>query len=308
MKQWKRPRLCRVEMNERKKQIMESGMQSFPVLAFYNDLDSMRAQMVPWHWHPECELIYMEEGSAVVSINQTTVELKEKEGLFINANCLHRVEKQATTCISYSFVFDAQSLFGEGDTLIFQRYVQPLLQDENLPYVFFKSTFPWQQEALTTLYEAFQIYEQGDFGYEWRLREQLSHLWYLIITHKQEQRLAIVPETLAFQRVKKMLARIQQQYAQELTLHEIAQAANISEREALRCFQSVLQDSPIAYLVKYRLLQAAAKLEEEKRSITEIAFSCGFSDPGYFSKQFKRYFQSSPQAYRKLLQKKQRNS
>lgn len=307
MKQWERPRLCRVEMNERKKQIMESGMQMFPVLAFYNDLDVMHAQMVPWHWHPECELIYMEEGSAIISINQTTVELKQKEGLLINANCLHRVEKQEATCLSYSFVFNAQSLFGDENALISQRYVQPLLKDVNLPYIIFKTTSPWQQEALATLYEAFQIYEQGEFGYEWLLREQLSHLWYLIITHKQEQRMNIVPETLAFQRVKKMLTRIQQQYAQELSLHEIAQAANISEREALRCFQSVLQDSPIAYLVKYRLLQAATQLEEEK-SISEIAVSCGFSDPGYFSKQFKRYFQQSPQAYRKMLQKKQRNS
>jgi len=59
--------------------------------------------------------------------------------------------------------------------------------------------------------------------------------------------------------------------------------------------------SPYHYLLGLRLDKAARLLKETKRSVTDIAFDCGFNDGNYFSRSFHRYFGRSPRTYRKVL-------
>ena len=42
-----------------------------------------------------------------------------------------------------------------------------------------------------------------------------------------------------------------------------------------------------------------------KRSIKDIALDCGYSDPLFFSRMFKKYYGMSPQEYRKWLSSKE---
>ena len=61
-------------------------------------------------------------------------------------------------------------------------------------------------------------------------------------------------------RIEKMLQYIQDFYAEPIPLTKIANAAGLSERECLRCFHRMIGDTPIQYLLKYRLMQSAAML------------------------------------------------
>ena len=49
-----------------------------------------------------------------------------------------------------------------------------------------------------------------------------------------------------------------------------------------------------------RLSHAKALLKETSHTISEIAYQCGFNDPEYFSRVFKKEFGSSPSEYRNL--------
>jgi AraC-like DNA-binding protein len=48
------------------------------------------------------------------------------------------------------------------------------------------------------------------------------------------------------------------------------------------------------YVVRYRLRQAYSLLKNPNISITDVAFSVGFSEVSYFSRIFKKYFGVSP--------------
>ena len=97
-----------------------------------------------------------------------------------------------------------------------------------------------------------------------------------------------------------MMAFIHEHYAESITLNEIAASANIGEREALRCFKRSIGESPIQYLLKYRLMQSAHLLAtEHQRSLSDIALACGFEAPSYYARQFKRFYQCTPREYRK---------
>jgi AraC-like DNA-binding protein len=61
----------------------------------------------------------------------------------------------------------------------------------------------------------------------------------------------------------------------------------------------------MSFLLKIRM-ERARLLLAEKLTIEQIASSVGFLDPLYFSKQFKKWYGSSPTEYRAMLQGKER--
>ena len=97
--------ICEIELDERRQEIMEAGSQRFPISGFYNNLQEMPANEIPWHWHDHIEVIYVNHGSASIHIQQDKFLIHEEEGIFINANVLHSIKKHDENCIFYSFVF-----------------------------------------------------------------------------------------------------------------------------------------------------------------------------------------------------------
>ena len=57
------------------------------------------------------------------------------------------------------------------------------------------------------------------------------------------------------------------------------------------------------YLNEYRLERAAELLHHEDKTVTEIAFECGFNDLSYFIKSFRRQYELSPSVYRNQSEK-----
>ena len=139
------------------------------------------------------------------------------------------------------------------------------------------------------------------FGYEFTVREQVSRILLNVFQIFEEilrlPRQAPDGDTL---RMEKMLEYIHSHFSDSVGLKEISGAAHIGERECLRCFRRTIGDSPIQYLLKYRLMRGAEMLlSEPERSISHISSACGFDYPGYFAKQFKRFYQYSPREYRR---------
>ncbi len=69
-----------------------------------------------------------------------------------------------------------------------------------------------------------------------------------------------------------MLAFIHAHSSEEITLSDIASSSLLGEREALRCFRRTINENPIRYLMKYRLMKSADRLLNKRTlSIGEIA-------------------------------------
>lgn len=85
-----------------------------------------------------------------------------------------------------------------------------------------------------------------------------------------------------------------------LTRHitDIADAAGICTRECQRIFRQYLHYSPIGYIRRKRIFNAAQLLSDTDRPVTDIALDCGFSNTSYFSKQFRELMGSTPGEYR----------
>lgn len=93
---------------------------------------------------------------------------------------------------------------------------------------------------------------------------------------------------------------IAQNYSYPITVAEIAAHANVSRSCLFRAFKAAHGCSVQDYLLRIRLSAASELLCTTALSVTEIAYSCGFSDANYFSKIFLKKKNMSPSHYRQL--------
>ena len=91
-----------------------------------------------------------------------------------------------------------------------------------------------------------------------------------------------------------VLEYIDYHYTEELSLGKLSSMANMSSYYFCRLFKSLTGKSPTEYITLLRLNKATTLLQENKLNITEVAFSVGFNDSNYFSRQFKKYKKVSP--------------
>ena len=85
-----------------------------------------------------------------------------------------------------------------------------------------------------------------------------------------------------------------------LSLKEISKIVNISPRQLNRLFKKNLKKTTMDIYRKLRLELAQKLLAQSHLSITEIAFSCGFSSSSQFSQSFKEKFGVMPSKYKNL--------
>ena len=185
------------------------------------------------------------------------------------------------------------------DSIFYRQFVQPLLNHSDPELVLLKPDIPWQKEALMAIECAWQQCAQEQPGFPFRVRNALSDLVYLL--HSQLSPAATVnsKNQRDAQRIKAMLDCIHRQFDADLNTAAIAASASISESECLRCFRATIGTTPIQYLKKYRIQQAARLLTESTEKISEIAVKCGFQDMSYFTKSFREQMGSTPSEYRK---------
>ena len=102
---------------------------------------------------------------------------------------------------------------------------------------------------------------------------------------------------------QKVLEYVQEQYQQNITVEKLADAAAMSVAHFSRLFKKATGQSPMAFVMAYRVEQAKKKLTQPDTPIIDIAMACGFADQSHFNRVFKKHQGTTPRAYRQLLSK-----
>lgn len=99
---------------------------------------------------------------------------------------------------------------------------------------------------------------------------------------------------------------INDHFSEPLTLSFLAQKYSFSPAYLGRLFRKEMGVQFNDYLRNLRIREACDMMEDTEMSINDIAEKCGFSDPYYFSRQFKQVMQMSPQQYKQLRNTEQK--
>ncbi|CAH9050511.1 HTH-type transcriptional activator RhaS [Pseudoalteromonas sp. CIP111854] len=96
---------------------------------------------------------------------------------------------------------------------------------------------------------------------------------------------------------------IRAHYHRHISIEELAQLAHLSVSALERRFKKHLAKTPNQFINEIRLENARKLLVETRLPVSQVAYQCGFSEPSYFSKQFRRLFGEIPSQLRKELRK-----
>jgi len=103
------------------------------------------------------------------------------------------------------------------------------------------------------------------------------------------------------ERLNRALSVIDARFAERLTLHELAEAATLSERTLNRYFVQHLGESVGKYLNRVRIGHACRMLVTTSWPISVIASRSGFPNVANFNRQFRVMKQTTPAAYREAF-------
>lgn len=302
----------------------QHGTPDFPIQFYVDELHLFQQRQVPLHWHFEPEFFVIRGASVQVQVGHHLVLLNPGEGIWISSNTLHRFQQIGETqeCPCPNIVFSAE-IIAPHSSVIYEKYVTPLLDAPDLPYVVLSPEVFWQKEILERLdtvfallqeygpksaYEAFPYLDFGSRelngqGYEMQVQRRLSEVWQSLFARIEEvPRFAQDKKALQAQvRLQQMIAYIREHYRDAVTLQDLTLAANISKSEAARCFQAYTSVSPIEYLLQYRVKMAQRLLHLTTQSVQEVSLECGFRSLSYFVKAFRERVGVTPGEYRRKI-------
>ena len=102
-------------------------------------------------------------------------------------------------------------------------------------------------------------------------------------------------------RINSVVIYIEKNIDKPLNLDDIACHANFSPFHFHRIFTALERETPAEFILRLRAEKVARLLQEQKNtSITEIAYSCGFSNYTSFNRAFKKHFGMTAQEFRKF--------
>ncbi|MGI5894690.1 MAG: helix-turn-helix domain-containing protein [Candidatus Merdivicinus sp.] len=107
------------------------------------------------------------------------------------------------------------------------------------------------------------------------------------------------PDSATAEIMEEILARFHRDFRQELSVAELAREYGMSECWLIRAFKARTGQTPQRYLTGIRLGQARELLSSSPLNVGEIAAFCGYENPLYFSRIFRKYTGASPSDYRR---------
>lgn len=91
---------------------------------------------------------------------------------------------------------------------------------------------------------------------------------------------------------------IRNNYSKDISLDEVSRQANISPYYFSKIFKEETGENFIEYLTNIRIDKAKELLINTEYSMKEICTMCGYADPNYFSRSFKKNVGLSPTEYK----------
>ena len=284
--------------NQFQKELKQHGNEQFPFLVSYQKLSEYESGSFMWHWHPEIEITYVQKGTMCYKVNHMVYHLKEGDIVFNNSGALHSgtMENQKD-CAYIPVTFDSRLIYGFFQSTVNSKYVDPVIQDSMLPAICIDQSEPWHKPFREYLLRIIDLDEKKPDFYELDITICLQSMWRLLLEHITYEPQASRENSLEYDRIKKILSYIEENYQNKITLNDIAGHIHLCESECTRLFKRHMNTTLFAFLQEYRIERSLEFLQDDQ-PVSAVADKAGFSDPNYYSKVFAKIKGCSPRDYR----------
>ncbi len=259
------------------------------------------------HIHSAIEMLYFTNGNYSVNINGVYTPVSRGDIVLFRPNTIHSIWHTDNSFGCYYVLQISSDLllnFFKSDEGV--KYILPFLSTEEGDKSIFtkdelsdKITGIWQ--SMIDEYKGNKLwlwpYEKA---YSCALIVELFKQFFLQTAKEKKDVPSINVDMLAL--IHESLTYINENYAEDLTAAECAKQINLSYSYYAKLFHAVVGKSFKEYHREVKLSQAYNYLVTTTKSITDIAFACGYKSSAYFSKEYKEVYGVTPKETRKLKQ------
>ncbi|MBR3966553.1 MAG: helix-turn-helix transcriptional regulator [Clostridia bacterium] len=249
----------------------------------------------------------MENGKFIITEYNTPFRAIDTKGKKVEFECRHSSCFIVTFSGKIKFTTDDTVLFSDKDHSVFLpeglKYTNECIEDAESIVFNFKTLEKFSKPlSLAASSEDFAREKCKSIKSASLLGEPLSHILalkelYSLSCELFSQNMEDKNTSNAEKTVEKAIEFMLKSYKKsDLSSHDIASACFISEIYLRKLFLKHLDTTPYKKLTEIRMNRALLLLLE-KRSVSEVAESVGFSDIYSFSRAFKRYYGKSPSKY-----------
>lgn len=264
--------------------------ENFPLVYYPVDNENPGYYMMH-HWHPEHEIIYVNQGKLRLCLDGTYHNLEKGEFAFVLPGVTHSATPY--DCEYECVLFNLEELFGPWKAD--DKYIGGLLSHRLSAPEVYRMRDGLPEQAMHSL---INILRNNEKGFELQAVGAVLDILNSLIKCNclTESEHDYSPSKL--KPFNKAITFIEQNFNQHITLEELSSHCSISSTYFSEYFKNITTMTPFDYINKYRVNIAAEMLLYTKKSITEIALSCGFNDLSYFSKTFRIHKGKTPRQYR----------
>ena len=239
--------------------------------------------------------IKMTEGELRFGINEEDVSVSQGEILFINSNQLHSVKECLSEKATCKVLLASPSLIKNE---FLEKQIQTLIKDERFPSIIIK---PIGEYYFSDFDAIFDLYFHKPQAYEFEILSRYISMFrqiYRVYSYTSSDE--VIGRDIDKDILKEMIAYINDNYRDEITIDQLCSAGNISRSKCSRLFRDYLHISPLHFIQQTRLEKSLYLLKNTSLHVSEISNYCGFNQQSYFNRLFMRKYGMTPKEYRRI--------
>ena len=251
-----------------------------------------------FHFHTECQLVYILSGSGTRVIGESIEHFEEGDLTFVGQNVPH---------VWYSKLLPDSTNNAVSVTI----YINPEIVIENLKgmtnTVELQAFFKESERGINISGDnkkriigiIINMLEQSDLPLLSSFIQIMD-----ILLDSSDQRWLNIPNLLSVYaekipgRVHKLMHYIQQNFKEEITLQQVASISGLQLHSFCRFFKALTHRTFSDFLNEVRIGFAKKLLQQSDLPITQIALECGYSNISYFNRNFRKINNITPKEYR----------
>lgn len=247
----------------------------------------------PLHWHNNFEILCCLDGALNVLFKDKSIVAHKGDFIFINQYELHEIPATEAHYICVVIPSDIFSFLNFN-----QKYkINNLINDTAVSDYMMKTV-----EIIMKNYETFKsqiVFKKENRGVSLEIYGYLYLMFAHVLKNYSEKIKSDNGNYDILNACQNIIKYILEHYQEKIMIDDLIKLSYINKQSLQKHFKNITGTTIKAYILDTRIKRAHDLLVFSKKSITDIAFECGFDDSNYFSRAVKKHLGMSPSEIRK---------
>lgn len=268
-----------------------------PIECFYFNSEE-QIYPVRSHWHFYMEILFMLEGSAVITSDNVEIPFNRHDMVLFHPQSVHMIRSKEPVKF-VGLKFDLNAIESSTTNALKFRNIFRCARDNHMPTLF-KATLCETMNIENIFDRCITETEQKEYGHNQLIRAKINELLISIIRHWNSQGFVIdnssyTPDDYDIYTITEF---IDKHLHTNIQIPHIAKACNMSYSYFAKKFPAVYGKTCKEYIEEMRLYKVEEYLLFTDFDLNYIAQETGFSDCSHMIKSFKKHRGITPKKFR----------